>query len=104
MGNTQNSITRQQLEEMREYFSEDDLRRLHRRFRKLDTTKSGTLALEEFLAIPELEHNPLVDIYLYTHTHLHIHTSLFLSSFTTHITCTFILPSQYSQLTLIYLF
>ncbi len=40
--------------------SKQELKRLFRRFKKLDTDKSGTLSVPEFLAIPELEHNPLV--------------------------------------------
>jgi Ca2+-binding EF-hand superfamily protein len=40
--------------------SEAELRRLFRRFKKLDTDKSGALSVPEFLAIPELQHNPLV--------------------------------------------
>lgn len=37
-----------------------ELKRLFRKFKRLDTDKSGTLSVSEFLAIPELEHNPLV--------------------------------------------
>ena len=37
-----------------------ELRRLFRKFKRLDTDHSGTLSVTEFLAIPELEHNPLV--------------------------------------------
>lgn len=40
--------------------TDDELRRLFRRFKRLDTDKSGALSITEFLAIPELEHNPLV--------------------------------------------
>lgn len=40
--------------------SEAELHRLHQKFRLLDTDNSGTLSPAEFLAIPELEHNPLV--------------------------------------------
>ena len=40
---------------------EDELRRLHRRFRKIDTDKSGGVSLEEYLAVPYLQHNPLVN-------------------------------------------
>jgi Ca2+-binding EF-hand superfamily protein len=36
------------------------LHRLHQRFKRLDTDHSGTLSPNEFMAIPELEHNPLV--------------------------------------------
>jgi len=41
-------------------FTKPELKRLFRRFKKLDTDKSGSLSVAEFLAIPELEHNPLV--------------------------------------------
>lgn len=37
-----------------------ELKRLFRKFKRLDTDKSGTLSVQEFLAIPELQHNPLV--------------------------------------------
>jgi hypothetical protein len=58
--------------------SEEELKMIHRRFRRLDTTKTGrcfgisfvftffislgSLSLDQFLAIPELEHNPLVTL------------------------------------------
>jgi Ca2+-binding EF-hand superfamily protein len=41
-------------------FSEEDLRRLHKKFRKLDTDGSNGLSTEEFLNITELKNNPLV--------------------------------------------
>jgi serine/threonine-protein phosphatase 2B regulatory subunit len=61
MGN-QLSLSPEQLNEMQQAseFTEDELKRLHRRFRKLDTDASGTLSPDEFMAIPDLEHNPLV--------------------------------------------
>ena len=31
-----------------------------KRFRKLDTDHSGTLSIEEFMSVPELQQNPLV--------------------------------------------
>ena len=34
--------------------TEKELKRLHRRFRKLDTDNSGTLTLNEFQAVPGL--------------------------------------------------
>lgn len=39
---------------------QDELRRLGKRFRKLDTDNSGTLSIEEFMSLPELQQNPLV--------------------------------------------
>jgi len=61
MGNQQ-SLNEEQIAAMKTIseFTDDDLNRLHRRFRRLDTDKSGALSITEFLAIPELEHNPLV--------------------------------------------
>lgn len=41
-------------------FDLDELRRLEKRFKKLDTDCSGGLSVEEFLRIPELQQNPLV--------------------------------------------
>mmetsp|Transcript_170 Transcript_170/g.367 ORF Transcript_170/g.367 Transcript_170/m.367 type:complete len:180 (-) Transcript_170:88-627(-) len=61
MGN-QTSLTGSQLEEAKSQseFTEADIKKLFKRFKKLDTDGSGTLSVQEFLAIPELEHNPLV--------------------------------------------
>jgi len=42
-------------------FTEDELKKLHRRFKKIDTDKSGTLTIDEFLSIPELAVNPLLE-------------------------------------------
>ncbi|CEO95407.1 EF-hand domain-containing protein [Plasmodiophora brassicae] len=41
-------------------FDEEEIRRLHKRFKKIDTDKSGGVSLDEFLAVPYLMHNPLV--------------------------------------------
>eukprot|EP00457_Paulinella_chromatophora_P020612 gb/GEZN01022700.1/.p1 GENE.gb/GEZN01022700.1/~~gb/GEZN01022700.1/.p1 ORF type:complete len:176 (+),score=45.33 gb/GEZN01022700.1/:29-556(+) len=41
-------------------FSEDELKRLFKKFKKLDKDGNGSLSIEEFMNIPELEHNPLV--------------------------------------------
>lgn len=38
----------------------DEIRRLGKRFRKLDLDKSGALSVEEFMSLPELQQNPLV--------------------------------------------
>eukprot|EP00795_Rhopilema_esculentum_P003249 gene3249-1575_t len=38
----------------------DEIRRLGKRFRKLDLDGSGTLSVEEFMSLPELQQNPLV--------------------------------------------
>lgn len=37
-----------------------ELRRLTRRFKKLDVDGSGSLSVEEFMSLPELQQNPLV--------------------------------------------
>jgi serine/threonine-protein phosphatase 2B regulatory subunit len=42
-------------------FTEKELKRLHRRFKKLDKDGSGTLTLDEFMSIPELAVNPLLE-------------------------------------------
>eukprot|EP00041_Stephanoeca_diplocostata_P005778 m.68503 g.68503 ORF g.68503 m.68503 type:complete len:177 (+) comp15990_c0_seq1:96-626(+) len=42
-------------------FSEDEIRRLGKRFRKLDADESGKLSLEEFMSLPDLNQNPLVE-------------------------------------------
>eukprot|EP00013_Stygamoeba_regulata_P026776 CAMPEP_0177651506 /NCGR_PEP_ID=MMETSP0447-20121125/12591_1 /TAXON_ID=0 /ORGANISM="Stygamoeba regulata, Strain BSH-02190019" /LENGTH=160 /DNA_ID=CAMNT_0019154605 /DNA_START=294 /DNA_END=776 /DNA_ORIENTATION=+ len=42
-------------------FTEDELKRLHRRFKKLDKDGSGTLTTDEFLSVPELAGNPLLE-------------------------------------------
>jgi serine/threonine-protein phosphatase 2B regulatory subunit len=38
----------------------DEIRRLGKRFRKLDLDNSGALSTEEFMSLPELQQNPLV--------------------------------------------
>lgn len=67
MGN-QTSLTAEQLEAMKleSPFTEAEIKRLFRKFKKLDVDKSGTLSVQEFLAIPELEHNPLVNRVVHT--------------------------------------
>ena len=42
-------------------FTEEELKRLYRRFRKLDKYSSGTLTTDEFLSVPELANNPLLE-------------------------------------------
>eukprot|EP01137_Pigoraptor_chileana_P031361 Opistho-2@19082 len=41
-------------------FSPNELKRLARRFKKLDKDNNGTISPEEFLSLPELHQNPLV--------------------------------------------
>ena len=38
----------------------DELKRLGKRFRKLDLDGSGSLSVDEFMNIPDLQQNPLV--------------------------------------------
>jgi len=41
-------------------FDADEIRRLGKRFKKLDIDGSGSLSVQEFMSIPELQQNPLV--------------------------------------------
>ncbi|XP_076996721.1 calcineurin subunit B type 2 [Tamandua tetradactyla] len=47
-------------EEMCSHFDHEEIRRLGKRFRKLDLDHSGSLSVEEFLSLPGLQQNPLV--------------------------------------------
>jgi serine/threonine-protein phosphatase 2B regulatory subunit len=38
----------------------DEIRRLGKRFKKLDLDNSGALSIDEFMSLPELQQNPLV--------------------------------------------
>lgn len=38
----------------------EEIRRLGKRFKKLDTDGSGSLSVDEFMTLPELQQNPLV--------------------------------------------
>lgn len=38
----------------------EEIRRLGKRFQKLDLDKNGLLSVDEFMALPELQQNPLV--------------------------------------------
>ena len=38
----------------------DEIRRLGKRFKKLDVDGSGSLSVQEFMSIPDLQQNPLV--------------------------------------------
>lgn len=46
--------------ELCSHFEPDEIRRLGKRFRKLDLDGSGSLSIEEFMTIPDLQLNPLV--------------------------------------------
>ena len=43
-----------------EGFSRDEVSRLEKRFHKLDLDRSGAISIKEFLSVPELKENPLV--------------------------------------------
>lgn len=45
-----------------QYFIVDaeEIKRLGKRFRKLDLDNSGSLSIDEFMSLPELQQNPLV--------------------------------------------
>eukprot|EP00127_Corallochytrium_limacisporum_P002377 Clim_evm18s119 gene=Clim_evmTU18s119 len=64
MGNTDSMLREHgmDLNELQEQtqFTEMEIRRLAKRFQKLDTDKSGTLSIEEVMQLPELKQNPLV--------------------------------------------
>ena len=40
-------------------FSSDEVQRLEKRFKKLDSDASGSISIAEFISIPELKENPL---------------------------------------------
>jgi serine/threonine-protein phosphatase 2B regulatory subunit len=41
-------------------FDAEEIKRLGKRFKKLDLDQSGSLSVEEFMSLPELQQNPLV--------------------------------------------
>jgi serine/threonine-protein phosphatase 2B regulatory subunit len=43
-----------------EGFSREEVARLEKRFHKLDLDRSGAISVKEFLSVPELKENPLV--------------------------------------------
>ncbi|XP_007526847.1 calcineurin subunit B type 2 [Erinaceus europaeus] len=47
-------------EEMCHHFDQDEIRRLSRKFKKLDLDGSGTLSVKEFMLLPAMQQNPLV--------------------------------------------
>merc|ERR1712123_190747 len=46
--------------EMCSHFDPDEIARLGKRFKKLDLDNSGSLSVDEFMSLPELHQNPLV--------------------------------------------
>lgn len=63
MGNANSMLRQEDIDDLQltSNFTEDELRRLHRRFKKLDKDGSGTLTTDEFLSVPELANNPLLE-------------------------------------------
>ena len=41
-------------------FSKEEVSRLEKRFHKLDLDRSGSISVGEFLSVPELKENPLI--------------------------------------------
>ena len=41
-------------------FDQEEIKRLGKRFKKLDLDGSGSISIEEFMSLPELQQNPLV--------------------------------------------
>eukprot|EP00918_Siedleckia_nematoides_P104034 GHVU01226914.1.p1 GENE.GHVU01226914.1~~GHVU01226914.1.p1 ORF type:complete len:181 (-),score=53.26 GHVU01226914.1:697-1239(-) len=62
MGNTQGQLSPQEQLELLHaaQFSEADIKRLYKRFRKLDTNLNGELDPHELFDVPEIADNPLV--------------------------------------------
>ena len=56
MGNEQSAFAG----EMASCFDPEEIARLGKRFRKLDLDNNGSLSVEEFMSLPELQQNPLV--------------------------------------------
>ncbi|XP_006886956.1 PREDICTED: calcineurin subunit B type 2 [Elephantulus edwardii] len=46
--------------EMCVQFDQEEIKRLGKSFKKMDLDSSGTLSVEEFMLMPELRHNPLL--------------------------------------------
>eukprot|EP00761_Pharyngomonas_kirbyi_P013531 gb/GECH01013560.1/.p1 GENE.gb/GECH01013560.1/~~gb/GECH01013560.1/.p1 ORF type:complete len:178 (+),score=46.99 gb/GECH01013560.1/:1-534(+) len=62
MGANASSLRPEEIEEMQRgtNFSSKEIKRLYKRFKKLDKDGSGTITSDEFMMIPELAVNPLV--------------------------------------------
>jgi len=56
MGNEQSILTG----EMCSHFDTEEIARLGKRFKKLDLDNNGSLSVDEFMSLPELQQNPLV--------------------------------------------
>lgn len=62
MGANTSQLRPEEIEEMQKgtNFSHKEIKRLYKRFKKLDKDGSGTITSDEFMMIPELAVNPLV--------------------------------------------
>eukprot|EP00744_Colponema_vietnamica_P014925 GILI01020898.1.p1 GENE.GILI01020898.1~~GILI01020898.1.p1 ORF type:complete len:178 (-),score=26.17 GILI01020898.1:608-1141(-) len=62
MGANTSSLRPEEIADLQEIsnFSQKEIKRLYKRFRKLDRSSTGVISAEEFLMIPELAMNPLV--------------------------------------------
>ncbi|XP_065175096.1 calcineurin subunit B type 1-like [Sycon ciliatum] len=47
-------------DDLETHFDNEEIARLGKRFRKLDKDSSGSLTVDEFMSLPELQQNPLV--------------------------------------------
>jgi len=63
MGNSVSGLDRESIDALLKAsgFSEGELKKLYRRFKLLDKDGSGTLTTNEFLSIPDLALNPLLE-------------------------------------------
>mmetsp|Transcript_38214 Transcript_38214/g.61883 ORF Transcript_38214/g.61883 Transcript_38214/m.61883 type:complete len:179 (+) Transcript_38214:270-806(+) len=61
-GRGETRLNPRELEEMEKAtnFTPKEIKRLYKRFKMLDTDKSGSISEQEFLSVPELAQNPLV--------------------------------------------
>ncbi|GKT34541.1 Calcineurin B protein like protein [Aduncisulcus paluster] len=61
MGSTESTLSEAELDELQHStnFTPTEIRRLYKRFRKLDKDDSGAITTDEFMMIPELSMNPL---------------------------------------------
>jgi len=62
MGASLSNLTQEQIEELSRDsgFSDKEIKRLYKRFQRLDKNSSGDITADEFLSIPELAMNPLM--------------------------------------------
>ena len=82
MGNN-HSFSAEELEELQKgtKFTQEQIMKLHKRFRKLDKNGDGEISWDEFESIPHLQQNPLLGRYARrahtlraTHSHTHTKT------------------------------